>query len=157
MKVVLTANVEKLGHKGEMKDVKDGYGRNYLLPTGLAVEAFDSRAKQLLEEGQRLHEEQTLDEKKAQEMAEAVAGKKVNIKVKVGAKKQLYAAVDEEAIIKAVKEQLGIRPEKVSGEPIKQIGEYEVQLHFGHGKQVAISVEVLAEESSKKEIRSKKK
>lgn len=142
MKVVLRQAVEGLGAKGDVREVKPGFGRNFLLVRELAWLEDDPQAAQLL----RVREEELKKEKAAEQQAAEVAvateGKAVDIKVKVGDKQQLFAAVGQDEIKKAVKEQLKVEPEEVTGAPLNKLGDHEVQLRFGHGKAANIIVKL---------------
>ena len=65
MKVILKQDVKKLGQKGEVKEVSDGYARNFLLPRGLAIEATDGKVKQLQERQERREKKREKEEQKA--------------------------------------------------------------------------------------------
>ena len=93
MKVILLQDVKKLGKKGEVKEVADGYARNFLLPRKLAVEATPSKMKEyeLLQQQQENKEAKILAEAKAQ--AAQLAGKKFEIAMKVGEGGRLFGSV----------------------------------------------------------------
>ena len=117
MKVIFTADVKGQGKKGEMKEVSEGYGRNYLLPRKLAVEATPDNLN-----AYRLRE-------KAK--AAALAAEKA----KAGGAGKLFGAVTSQEISDALKAQHGIEIEKqriVQGDPIKTFGSYEVRCKLGH-------------------------
>ena len=136
MKVIFQQDVRGQGKKGEMKEVSDGYARNYLLPRNLAVEANKDNlnALALKEKAKKAQE--------AKERAAAVANAErlkdiiVTVRAKAGANGKLFGAVTSQEITDALKEQHGIEIEKnklVQGEPIKAYGSYEVKCKFGFG------------------------
>ena len=136
MKVIFQQDVRGQGKKGEMKEVSDGYARNYLLPRNLAVEANKDNlnALALKEKAKKAQE--------AKERAAAVANAErlkdiiVTVRAKAGANGKLFGAVTSQEITDALKEQHGIEIEKnklVQSEPIKSYGSYEVKCKFGFG------------------------
>ena len=148
MKVVLLEDVEKLGKKFEVKEVADGYARNYLIPKGLAKPA----TKEVLEWAkiQKEIEEKKAEEelKKVQEMASKIDGQEVVIPVKVGEEGQLYESVGIQKIWEELK-RLGFGLKKTQIElekPIKELGEFPVKIKFDHNLEAEIKVIVEAEE-----------
>ena len=136
MKVIFQQDVRGQGKKGEMKEVSDGYARNYLLPRNLAVEANKDNlnALALKEKAKKAQE--------AKERAAAVANAErlkdiiVTVRAKAGANGKLFGAVTSQEITDALKEQHGIEIEKnklVQSDPIKSYGSYEVKCKFGFG------------------------
>ena len=125
MKVIFNVDVKGQGKKGEMKEVSEGYGRNYLLPRKLAVEATADNMNAL-----RLKEKA-----KALENAKQLESVVVKIAAKAGSAGKLFGAVTSQEISDALKEQYGIEIEKqkiVQTEPIKSYGSYEVKCKFGY-------------------------
>jgi large subunit ribosomal protein L9 len=135
MKVIFTADVKGQGKKGEMKEVSEGYGRNYLLPRKLAVEATPDNLN-----AYRLREKAkaaalAAEKAKAEENARALEGIVVKIAAKAGGAGKLFGAVTSQEISDALKAQHGIEIEKqriVQGDPIKTFGSYEVRCKLGH-------------------------
>ena len=135
MKVIFNVDVKGQGKKGEMKEVSDGYGRNYLLPRKLATEATadNINAMKLKEKAKAAQ----LAKEKAQ--AEAYAAQlgavQVVVRAKAGSSGKLFGAVTSEAISRALKEQFDMDIEKnkiVQAEPIKAYGAYEVKAKLGY-------------------------
>ena len=130
MKVIFQQDVRGQGKKGEMKEVSEGYGRNYLLPRGLAVEANKDNLNTLA-----LREKA----KKAQEARERAEAEEAAAKLrraKAGANGRLFGSVTSQEIVDALREQHGVSIEKnriVQSEPIKSFGSYEVKCKFGYG------------------------
>lgn len=148
MKIVLLEDVEKLGKKFEVKEVADGYARNYLIPKGLAKPA----TKKVLEwvKIQKEIEEKKAEEelKRVQEMASKVDGQEVVIPVKVGEEGQLYESVGVQKIWEELKK-LGFDLKKNQIElekPIKELGEFPVKVKFDHNLETEIKVIVVEEE-----------
>jgi large subunit ribosomal protein L9 len=150
MKVVLNDNVTKLGYKGDVVDVKDGYFRNFLYPKGLAVIA----TKKVLELAKKRREKTVLDKERllgnVKEAMDKVRGLELEVKAGVTGegKDTLYAALAEEVIIDAIRAASNVLPEKKFikfAEPIKTLGEHKVTIDFGGDNKVDIKVNVVAE------------
>ena len=134
MKVILQQDVKGQGKKGQMVEVSDGYGRNFLLPRKLAVEAtaenlntmkMQDRAKQA-----RLAEEKA----QAQATAERLRGCQVKIRAKAGQGGRLFGSITSREISDELKAQHGIDVNKskiVLSEPIKSFGTFEVKCKLG--------------------------
>ena len=148
MKVLLVKDVNGLGKAGEIKDVKDGYGQNFLIGKGFAKHATnDVLAKHAAQE--RKHKE---NEAKEIEELKALALKldklEIIIKKKVGQNNHLFGAVTKDEIAHALQEQHGIEIDKkhiVSKENIKTIGEHDVDFKLGHGLHATLHVDVVGE------------
>ena len=136
MKVIFNVDVKGQGKKGEMKEVSDGYARNYLLPRKLAMEANadNLNAYKLKEKAKAA---QIAKEKAAaQETASKLSGIQVKIAAKAGSAGKLFGSVTSREISEALREQFGIEIEKqkiVQAEPIKSFGSFEVKCKFGYG------------------------
>lgn len=145
MKVIFTADVKGSGKKGEVKEVSDGYARNFLIGKGLAVEATPANMSKL--QGQKASEQHKADVAKAQaqEAAQKLKDKSVTIKAKAGAEGRLFGAVTAGHVAEALEAQLGIRAEKKKislNAEIKAFGTYtaEVKLYQGISAKVAVHV-----------------
>jgi len=135
MKVIFNVDVKGQGKKGEMKEVSEGYGRNYLLPRKLAVEATPDNlnAYQLKEKAKAA--QIAAERAAAVENAKALENAVVKISAKAGAAGKLFGAVTSQEISDALKAQHGIEIEKqkiVQTEPIKTYGSFEVKCKFGY-------------------------
>ena len=135
MKVIFNQDVKGQAKKGELKEVSDGYARNYLFPRKLAQAATaDNLNKYMLQE--KAKAAQIAKEKaQAEEYAKKLEGVQVIIKAKSGGKGKLFGAVTSQEISDALKEQCGIEIEKnkiVQSEPIKSFGNYEVKAKLGY-------------------------
>ena len=136
MKVIFLADVRGQGKKGEMKEVSDGYARNYLLPRSLAVEANRDNLNALKLKEKAKAAQQAKEKAKAEENAARLEGVVVKIQARAGSGGRLFGAVTSQEICDALCEQHGIRIEKnklVQAEPIKSFGSYEVKCKFGNG------------------------
>ncbi len=144
MKVVLTQSVEEIGQKGEVKEVKSGFARNYLFPKNLAILAGDPSANMLVATFEKQKKQQEEKAWQATEKANQVEGKEIVIEVKAGDKEQLFAAVQKEDILKAIKDQLSVEPENIDGVPLKKLGEHTITLDFGADKHARVIVKLVA-------------
>ena len=135
MKVIFTVDVKGQGKKGEMKEVSEGYGRNYLLPRKLAVEATADNMNALRLKEKAKAAAIAAEKAKALENAKQLESVVVKIAAKAGSAGKLFGAVTSQEISDALKEQYGIEIEKqkiVQAEPIKNYGSYEVKCKFGY-------------------------
>ena len=135
MKVIFSADVRGQGKKGEMKEVSDGYARNYLLPRGLAVAATQDNLNAMKLRDAAKKRQMELEKAAAQENAKKLEGVIVTVKAKAGDKGRLFGSVTSKEIADARAEQHGIEIEKnkiVQTEPIKSFGSYEVKCKFGY-------------------------
>jgi len=135
MKVILLKDVPQLGRKDEIKNVADGFGRNYLLPKGLAVAATEQVQKAADESRVKLSIEAEKALQETQKSAEEIEGLTLVIKSKANEKGDLYAQVHESDIVKKLKElgfSVSAKQIKID-EPIKRTGEYKVPIVFSEG------------------------
>lgn len=147
MKVILLKNVDKLGKEGEVKEVSDGYARNFLIPQDLAKPATEQALREAeLNAAKKSKVDQT-DLEEVQKLAEQLDGRELFIKVKEK-DGTLFGSVNEKTIAKTFADEgLKIEPESVKlDEPIKEIGDYDVKLELDHGLEVNIKVILVPEE-----------
>ena len=135
MKVIFNQDVRGQGKKGEMKEVSDGYARNYLLPRKLASEATPDmlNAFKLKEKARKAQAER--EKAQAEENAKKLEGVIVRISARAGQGGRLFGAITSQEISDALREQHGIEIEKnklVQGEPIKSFGSFEVKCKLGY-------------------------
>jgi len=150
VKVILFQSVDKLGGKNEIKEVKDGFARNFLIPKGLAKPATKKNLEWL--ETQKETEVKKAEEelKEIQEKAEAVDGQEIIILVKIGENDQLFESITPQKISEKLKE-LGYDVKKnqiLLQEPIKEMGEFPIKISFQHNLEAEIKIIVTSEESS---------
>ena len=148
MKVIFTTDVKGQGKKGEMKEVSEGYGRNYLLPRKLAVEATTDNLNALRLKEKAKAAAIAAEKAKALENSKQLESVVVKIAAKAGSAGKLFGAVTSQEISDALKEQYGIEIEKqkiVQTEPIKSYGSYEVKCKFGYEINGVIHVLVVEE------------
>ena len=153
MKVILLQDIEGLGKKYEVKDVKDGYARNFLLPQKLARPGTKEALKWLAEQKEVIEKQAEEDLKKSQELASNLDGLELNIFVKVGDEGQLFESITGQKIVEKLKE-MGFEVKKSQiklEEPIKELGEFAVGIVFEHNLEVEIKIIVAEEKKDKKE------
>ena len=145
MKVLLRQNVEALGHIGDVVEVRPGYARNYLLPTGLAVQPTQANLKTVELHKQRYLEEMARQRKEIELRAAAMSGKEITIAVRANVEGHLYGSVGPAQIVAALaEEKIFVEPEEVAlAEPIRQLDKYDVELDFGHDVKSTIHVWVV--------------
>ena len=147
MKVLLIKDVKSLGKAGEIKDVKDGYGQNFLVKKGLAKVATDEVIEQWKEDEARKKAEKEAEIKSLNELADKLKETKVVIKRKLGENGHLYGAVTKDDIAKALAD-AGFEVDKKSVEiksAIKTVGNHDVSIKLGHGIHATTVVEIVGE------------
>lgn len=147
MKIILQENLEKLGTRGEIVEVAEGYARNYLLPRKIALPATPGNLKQLERIRTRLAKIEAQEHAVATEAASTVTGTTLSFERKVAQNDQLFGSVSAADIVEALAAQ-GITVEKrkvALAEPIKTLGEYDVPLKFHHNVVATIKVTVTRE------------
>ena len=148
MKVIFSVDVKGQGKKGEMKEVSDGYGRNYLLPRKLAVEATTDNMNALRLKEKARQAAIAAEKAKALENAKQLESVVVKVPARAGSAGKLFGAVTSQEISDALKAQYGIEIEKqkiIQNEPIKSYGSYEVKCKFGYEINGVIHVLVVEE------------
>jgi large subunit ribosomal protein L9 len=147
MKLILTQEVTGLGTPGDVVEVKDGYGRNYLVPRGLAVAWTKGGEKQVASiRGARASREiKSLEE--AQAVRAVLEGSPVKLTVRAGATGRLFGAVTPADVAAAVAERGGPQVDKRKVElttPIKSTGEYTVHVRLHPEVQAKVAIQVVA-------------
>lgn len=133
MKIILMQDVKKLGKKGEIIEINDGYARNYILPQKLGVEANNRNLNDL--KLQKMKEEKDaqklLDE--AKDLAEKIGAQIVTVKIKAGEGGKVFGSVSAREIAGAMKKQCGLEIDKKKiqlQEPIRSFGFHEVGIRL---------------------------
>jgi large subunit ribosomal protein L9 len=147
MKVILLKNVENLGREGEIKEVSDGYARNFLIPQNMAEAATDTAISKSEEKKLQLEKKAKTELEEAQKLAEQLEGRELYIKVKEKDGK-LFGSVNEKTVAKVLKDE-GINLPSSSiniSEPIKDMGEYDAQINLDHGLEASIRLILVGEE-----------
>lgn len=154
MKVLLTQDVYNLGHAGDVKNVADGYGRNYLLPRGMAILATTAALKR----AERLKTAST--EKRAREKADVdalssvIGGSTFTFNVRAGEKGKLFGSITSTQIADAISKKLGSEFDKrkvALREPIREVGSYTVPVRLSADSSPTVTVIVQPEGVQKAE------
>jgi large subunit ribosomal protein L9 len=148
MEVILKQDVENLGFKDDIVTVKNGYGRNYLIPQGFAVLATTSAKKMLAETlKQRAFKEQKLIDD-ANKVAEAIKELEIKIAAKTADSSKLFGSVNNVNVAEALAaagQEIDKKFIKVEGGNIKRIGKYNTTIRLHREVVVEIPIEVIAE------------
>ncbi len=148
MKVLLIKDVKALGVAGEIKEVKDGYGKNFLIGKGYAKHATPEVIESWKKEQEKLQEMLANEIQEAKEIQEKIDSQKFTVKHKVGANGHLIGSVTNKEIQQIMFEQAQISIDKKQitlKEKIKTIGIFEVDCKLGHGIHAIAKIDVIAE------------
>ena len=146
MKVIFNVDVKGKAKKGELKEVSDGYARNYLLPRKLASEATADNINALKLTEKAKAAQMAREKAEAEANAAKLGEITVTIRAKAGGAGKLFGAVTSQEISAALKEQHGIEIEKnkiVQAEPIKTFGAYQIKAKLGYEVSGTINVLVI--------------
>ena len=146
MEIILKEDIIGLGYKNDIVNVKNGYGRNYLIPTGKAVIASVSAKKQLAEDMKQQAAKLAALKAEAEKKGEALKDVAVELTAKVAATGVLYGSITAAMVAEELaKKGFEIDRKIVTMKDIKKVGEYEATVHFHKEVEVKIPVKVLAE------------
>lgn len=150
MKLILLADVKTLGKKGDLVEVSDGYGQNFLIPRKLAATATDGAVKKRSKEIADQSSKKAREVEQAKALAASLETKPLVIKMKVGNNGKLFGSVTAADISKAMKDQFGVSLDKKTLDvpaSLRAIGDHKVKARIYKGVDASISVAVQAEES----------
>jgi large subunit ribosomal protein L9 len=148
MKLLLRNDVDGLGKKGDLVEVADGYGRNYLLPKGLALPANDGIQAQAEAMSRARAQRDNRDRSAAEEIATALVGKPVTIAHRAGEGGRLYGSVTAADIAEAIQAQTGLEVDRrklLVDEPIRSIGTHTVTAKLHAEVEFPVTVDVVDE------------
>ena len=148
MKVIFNVDVKGQGKKGEMKEVSEGYGRNYLLPRKLAVEATADNMNAMRMKERAKAAAMAAEKAKATENAKALESLIVKIPAKAGSNGRLFGSITSKEISENLMKQHGIEIDSkkiVQADPIKTFGSFDVKCKFGYEISGTIHVLVVEE------------
>src|SRR3989338_2027645 len=148
MKVIFLQDVPKVAKTGEVKEVADGYGRNFLLPRRLAVLATAGALKEMEALIKRAASRRAKTEAELAELANQLNGKEVVLKAKAGAKEKLYGTITTADIAAELEHSHSLIVDKRKidlVEPIRQVGSYDVAIKLGKELVPQIKVTVVEE------------
>lgn len=148
MKLILTREVAGLGAAGDVVTVKDGYGRNYLLPRGNAIVWSQGGEKQIegIRRARSAREVRDIDH--AKEIKAKLEGASIVTKAKVGAKGALFGSVTDKDVALAIKAATGLDVDRhaiTTKGHIKKLGNHDVKIALGHNVIAKVSVAVVAD------------
>ena len=154
MKVILRSDIVNVGRQGEIKDVSDGYARNYLLPKNLVMEANERNLKLWEREKVKLEKQRDQIIQVAKGLAEKIEKISLTMSVKVGENGKLFGAVTVTDIAEAFEEK-GFKIGKhdiLLAEPIKEVGAFTVNVRLHPEVTAEAKLWVVEEESEKGEV-----
>ena len=145
MKVILLKDIKDIGPADTIKDVSDGYARNFLIPRGLAVIADTNAMKALNARTKIKSEELEKEQRTLKEIASKINGSEISLQVDVGENGKLFGSVTHQDIAQKIYESLGVEVDKkkiILDEPIKSIGAFEVPVKFAPDISATLKVNV---------------
>lgn len=145
MKVVLRADVDQVGNKGDVIEVADGYARNYLVPKGLAFKAGTGAQAQADAMRRSRDLKDAAERTAAEEVAKQLVSKVVNLSARVGGEGKLFGSVTTNDVAEAVLAQVGIeldRKKMYLEEPIREVGTHRVMVKLHAEVEFPVTVEV---------------
>jgi large subunit ribosomal protein L9 len=148
MEVILRDDVERLGSRGQVVKVADGYARNFLLPKRLAVPATDANRKIVEQERQSHLRREARQKSEAEDLLKLLTGVTVTIAQKAGENDQLFGSVTTKDVADALAQKnFTIDRRKVlMDEPIKQLGEFQIPVRLHKDVTAEVTVQVVKEE-----------
>ena len=145
MKIVLRADVDNVGKKGDILEVADGFARNFLLPKGHAIKATDG----VVEQAASMRRSRDLKDAKDREAGETIARKLVPMVIKVSARAggegKLFGSITSQDVVAAVAEQAGVELDRRKvhlDDPIRTVGTHEIPVKLHADVQFRITLEV---------------
>ncbi len=151
MKIVLLKDVANLGTAGEVKEVADGYARNYLVPKGFATLATKGLIKQAQERAEAQRKRELKARTDAEALSQRINGQTLRFVARVGELDRLYGSITNVDIAEKLAAQVGFdvdRRRVELGDPIKRAGVYSVVVNLGHGLEPRINVVVEGENAA---------
>ena len=148
MKVILLEDVIGTGSAGEVVEVKSGYARNMLLPSGIAIEANKTNMKTLEHRRAKIAAKKTADTEMAQSLANQLDGKQIEFTAKAGEAGKLFGSITAQDIAESVKDTLGFeidRRKLLLDSPLKEVGLHDVRYRIYTDVEATIKVNILSE------------
>ena len=158
MKVILLETIEKVGNVGEIVEVSEGYGRNYLLPKKLAMIATPQAEIEIQKKMAELKAQEEAKQAELSKFAASLAEITLTIPAKAGEEGKLFGSVTSADITELLTEKAKTEIEKSQlelPEPIKAVGDYEIPVTLGHGIHATVKVSVVPEGEEKKTKKEK--
>ena len=148
MKVILLEDVFGAGNAGDVVEVKNGYARNKLLPSGLAIEANKTNMKTLEHRRAKIAAKRTADKEMAQSLAAVIDGKQIDFTAKAGDSGKLFGSITTQDIANAVNETLGFeidRRKVLLDAPLKEVGLHDVRYRIYPEVEAVLKVNIMPE------------
>ena len=148
MKIVLREDVENLGRKGDLIEVRDGYARNFLMPRGLALKATKGIVKQSESMRRSREARETRDRTEAEELVAKLNDARIQVTARAGEGGRLFGSITAADIAEAATAQTGVeidRRKLALDEPLKELGPAEIELRLHTDVTATLQVEVVAE------------
>ncbi|MCF6169818.1 MAG: 50S ribosomal protein L9 [Bacteroidales bacterium] len=149
MEIILTQDITGVGYKNDLLTVKDGYGRNYLIPKKMAVIATESNKKQLAELKKQQSFKQEKIRKEAEALAKALEGSALKIVVKASTTGKIFGSVNSIIVANAIKEQRKVEIDRkkinLDEEHIKEVGTFKAVVKLHKDVEVEIELDVVAD------------
>ncbi len=147
MKVILQRDIANLGEAGDIKDVSDGFARNFLLPKKLVILANESSQRAIEHQRKLVKIKKEKRKKQSEKVMESVNSLELQIAAQVGEEEKLFGSVTAMDIARALKEKgFEIDKRKIQiEEPIKKLGDYEVSIKLDEGLTAKVKVAVVRE------------
>ena len=146
MEVILLRDMENLGNVGDIVKVKDGYARNYLIPSGIALPATKSNVRRVQNELKALQKKMERRIERYKELAEQLSTARITIEHEAGEEGKLFGSVTTSQIEKALHKAGFEDVEKkqiVLEKPIREVGTYEVRVHLFKDIEATVTVDVV--------------
>ena len=147
MRVILRSDLAGVGHKGDTVDVADGYGRNFLLPRGLAFKATEGASAQAEAMRRARDVKDAAARSAAEDVAKALVSSPVTIAARVGAEDKLFGSVTAADIADAISAQTGVEIDRKQlhlDEPIRTVGTHLVPVKLHTNVEFPVTIEVVA-------------
>lgn len=148
MQVILIQDVNNLGGANELVTVKNGYGRNFLIPKKLAVEASPSNLKQLEEKQKQQTKKEAKLLAELNKVIAVLAEGALTVGAKTGTSGKIFGSVTSVQIARAIREQKGYEIDRrriTIIDEIKELGSFKAKIDFGNGNETEVDFEVIAE------------
>ncbi len=146
MKVILKEDIKNVGYKDDVVEVKDGYGRNFLIPSGKAKLASDGALKMLAEDIRQRGFKMDKIKKDAEAMSEKLEGSAITISTKAGATGRIFGSITTLQIANALKDKgFEVDRRKIVSDDIKELGTYAAHVNLFKDITANITIDVVAE------------
>ncbi len=149
MKVVFLKDVSSKGRQGEIKEVADGYARNYLLPRGLAIQATKAAIAVAKDKAQGEERRQARNVEEMTELAGRLSGIELNFKAKAGGKERIHGSITSSDIAKQIAQKIDVEIDKKKielDEPLRNLGSHDVTINLA--KDIEAKIKVTIEEET---------